>query len=158
MACGCAPPPPLLREMVFPENPVRIVVLLVHSWQPCDRYSGRNGTSWAAVVAYTLWHGGPGLHSCNIWKSGLKLDPVYSDCHVMTLTRSFVERAVQKGALMASKLLSGLENTKSFVWHWAFICFFFVKLHYPPHLCGTLTSEYRTSWVPKTKAFALIDH
>lgn len=66
---GCAPPRLLSRRTAFPENQGRTVVLWSGSWQPCGRCSGRNGTSWAGVVACTLWHGGPGRRSCSTYKS-----------------------------------------------------------------------------------------
>lgn len=66
---GCDAPLLLSRGMVFPENSVKTVVLLLGSWQPCGRCSGRNGTSWAGVVTCILWRGGPGLRSCNTYKS-----------------------------------------------------------------------------------------
>lgn len=62
-----APLPLPSRETVFPENLV-IAVVWLGSWQPCGQCSDKSGTFWAGVVACTLWHGGPGLHSCNIYK------------------------------------------------------------------------------------------
>lgn len=64
----CAPLRLPSREIVFPENLVMTAAVLLGSWPPCGRCSDKSGTFWAGVVTCTLWHGGQGLHSCNICK------------------------------------------------------------------------------------------